>query len=429
MLRANFEIFDGVGPGTSQKLQDVGIMTWDDALRSSGSVPMSAKRAERFLKEVASAKSQFEAGHPCHFDRLLKPKEAWRLFSSFADRCVCFDIETTGLSPEDDDITIITTYRPAARKFGVFVKGQNLAEFPSTLKPGDVLVGFNNRAFDTPFIVNTFGDQLPRTAQADVRWILYAMGIKGPLKVIEQEEFGIVRPAQIHGFSGDEAVVEWYRWTRTKDPKILRRLLLYSAADTFVLDYLARESCRRNGCARFQDKVATHALFQTEHPEDWCTCLPPVPPLPDRSNPRQHAIADPEEEESAESLRESHYENIFLMALSDEMISRQERRVLDLFAAKYGLSQRVQEEIEHRARDAHQRRGGDVLVERVLAMSDEWQKWYLTELAMFSWVDGTLDRREHEILREIALKIGTPESEIGRMKEEATELGKALSYA
>ena len=427
MLRTNFEIFKGIGPGTVKKIHNAGLLSWQDAIESPEKLPVGKKRKTSLLEEIRNAKEQYEMKNLIPLEELLKPKATWALYSSFAEQCVLFDIETTGLSPEDDEITIISTYRPATREFRSFVRGDNLDDFPSSMQSNDIMVGFNNRAFDTPFIRAEFGSRLSSFAQIDLRWVLHGMGIKGKLKNLEREEFGIERPYVLQGFSGWEAINTWYKWWENGDEDSLSLLLYYGAADTYVLDYIAREVCRRNGCKRFAEKIDASVIFKGETINDWSNALPQLPP-PNTSELIDFEMKDEsaEEEEEKDRIKSEHYMNVFLMALADEDITSQERRILDLFASKYGLSYKKQKEIEQAAVAIYEKEQNMALVNRVVSMGSEWRVWYLEELTIFCWVDGTLDRREREVLGKIAGETGLSEKEIHGLKEYAAKLGDQL---
>lgn len=278
MFRRCFDIFPGIGPATAARFRESGITSWDQALADSCALPVGRARRAQLRHDLARAMVSYSRADAAHFDGLLSAGEAWRLFSSFPERCAFFDIETTGLSPYTDDITVICTYEPGTRTLLRFVKDENLERFPETLRAGAVLVGFNSRSFDMPFVRRVFGDRMPPFAQIDLRWVLHKMGIKGGLKAIESEHFGIARPVELDGFDGEQAVWAWHRWRRTGDRAVLDRLLLYCQADVIVLDRMLREICRRKGCPRFSCAPPAGNLFATPSASDWASAMPELPP-------------------------------------------------------------------------------------------------------------------------------------------------------
>ena len=432
MLRQCFEIFGGIGPGTAGKIRQVGIRSWHEALTDIDAVPVGRKRRLALEEELRAACERFEASDTLYFERVLKPREAWRLCSSFAERVIYFDIETTGLSPYSDDITLICTYSPVSRTFFQFIRGENLGEFPRTIRQGDILVGFNSRTFDMPFMYNTFGDRLPEIAQVDLRWVLQGLGISGSLKKIEQSDFGIRRPRELEGFAGEQAVAAWFEWQRTGDREILNRLVRYCSADAIVLDYLLRETCRRSGCGRFDSYVPPEVLFRTPRRGEWAEALPDIPPplgetrlrvVPAPSE-RAHKLAASERPETAD---DSEYKLVFLMALLDECVTKEERHVLDLFATMYGLSRRQQEDAERDGRSFYRAQGLTGIGDLVLARGREDALRGLQQLLMFAFVDGTLDKRERTLIVALARELAIGRAEFDGMRLEALRRGKELT--
>ena len=161
----------------------------------------------------------------------LSTADIWRLFSEFNDRAVYLDIETSGLYPGDDEITVIGLYD--GRNVHTFVNGRNLAEFETIAASFDLLITFNGSCFDLPFIRRFFpGISLPE-AHIDLRFLLKRLGFRGGLKYIEKE-FGIPRNPEIEGMDGYEAVKLWqaHQWG---DKDALDLLIKYNTADIINL--------------------------------------------------------------------------------------------------------------------------------------------------------------------------------------------------
>ena len=446
MLRKSFLFFKGIGPGAQAKLEKAGVQTWDDALEAGDNLPLGPTVRTRILGDLVEAQTQFDKTNAQYFVDLVKPKEGWRIFSSFPKKCVYYDLETTGLEPGYDEITTLTTYCPATRRLMTFVQGETLEYFFEEVDSDTVLVGFNNRAFDSRFLTATFGDVAARFPQIDLRWILHGMGIKGKLKEIEERTFGIHRPQALQGFDGFDAVNAWWDWKHHGDRDALDRLVYYNQADTMVLDYLMREVCRRHGCSRFSALLSPEIMFRSASSVDWPQALPDI----DLSAEARHRTEEPacdqgpvvgvpaprpppavegpavQAAEDDDQAASQHYQMLFLMALADECVTREERCVLDLFAAKYGLSRREQEDTEHRARDEFNRNGLDSITEYVLSHPGDGARWFVQELVMFSWIDGHLDAREQALLIRLAVKAGMDPGVIQDLRSEAIQLGKEL---
>ena len=88
------------------------------------------------------------------FRTLLPQREMWRLYPEFAQRALFLDIETTGLSPYYNEVTVIGGL--GGGRLELFVRGVNLHEFPAYVRQFPLLVTFNGSQFDVPFCGRTF---------------------------------------------------------------------------------------------------------------------------------------------------------------------------------------------------------------------------------------------------------------------------------
>lgn len=152
------------------------------------------------------------------------------MYSEFADSSVFLDIETTGLSPHYDDVTVVGLYD--GRTYSVFVKGDNLASLPKQLKQYAVVITFNGSGFDLPFLKAKLPACLP-SGHIDLRWAAYKLGYRGGLKEIEPK-FGVKRPRRLADIDGFEAVILWNRYRRG-DKDALKLLIDYNREDVVNL--------------------------------------------------------------------------------------------------------------------------------------------------------------------------------------------------
>jgi len=157
----------------------------------------------------------------------LSVTDLWRVFNEFRDRAVYLDIETSGVYPGADEITVIGLYD--GRNVHTFVNGGNLAEFEEVIASYDLVITFNGSSFDLPFIRQSFPSISLPPAHIDLRFFLKRLGCKGGLKHIEKE-FGISRDPEIDGMDGYDAVRLWmaYQWG---DRTALDLLIQYNTAD------------------------------------------------------------------------------------------------------------------------------------------------------------------------------------------------------
>jgi uncharacterized protein YprB with RNaseH-like and TPR domain len=170
-------------------------------------------------------------GNAAYFYNHLPTAERWRLYGDFRDSCAFLDIETTGMSLDGHEITVIGLYD--GEQMYHFIQGQNMEKFEDVIEAYDLLVTFNGARFDLPFITSFFRNFQFRQAHIDLRHVVRRLGYRGGLKSIEPL-FGIRRDHEIHDMSGHEAVILWHEHLRG-NPNALPRLLLYNEADVVNL--------------------------------------------------------------------------------------------------------------------------------------------------------------------------------------------------
>ena len=157
--------------------------------------------------------------NPSYFSNLLPSNQSWRLFPEFRDSTVYLDIETTGLDRYFNDITTIALYD--GHEIKTYVQGQNLDDFIEDIQKYKVIVTYNGKSFDIPFIEHYFNIRLDH-AQIDLRYVLYSLGLKGGLKSVERQ-LGMGR-GDLSDIDGFFAVLLWDEFQRTGDPKALETL-------------------------------------------------------------------------------------------------------------------------------------------------------------------------------------------------------------
>ncbi len=229
MLQSSFCHLDGVGGASEQRLWDAGVFSWADALQAE-TLPMrspSPVALKALLDESARRLAERDAAW---FGSRLPANQQWRLLPEFMDSVACVDIETTGLSWPQAHITTIALYDGHAVK--TYVHGDNLEAFADDIRQYDLLVTFNGKCFDVPFIERSFGISL-QCGHIDLRYVFKALGISGGLKQVERK-LGIDR-GDLAGVDGYLAVLLWKHYRRTRDPQALETLLAYNVEDVLNL--------------------------------------------------------------------------------------------------------------------------------------------------------------------------------------------------
>ncbi|MEE7504040.1 ribonuclease H-like domain-containing protein [Methylobacterium mesophilicum] len=148
------------------------------------------------------------------------------------------DVETTGLSLHYDRLTMVGYETGGRRAF--HIAGDDPRELLEALAAAEVLVTFNGKLFDVPFLLATFGPfKMPRH-HLDLRFAVRRVGLSGGQKAIEAS-LGLSLRDGFEGDDGAAAVLLWHRYLRG-DLEALRRLLVYNEADVrgmkAILDYV-----------------------------------------------------------------------------------------------------------------------------------------------------------------------------------------------
>ena len=109
-----------------KRLWDCGIISWNDFLKNSTGI-FSHKKNKIIRKELEVSKMALEAASIDYFFSRLPKDQVVRLYPHFIDKIVFLDIETTGLSIKNDNITSISLYDGNTIKN--YINGQNLWHF------------------------------------------------------------------------------------------------------------------------------------------------------------------------------------------------------------------------------------------------------------------------------------------------------------
>lgn len=232
MLRHSFIHAPGVGTRTERWLWDRGVRHWDD-LDGSARLPGVGPGVQRRLVEaIADARGALASGDSGYFQRRLPSREAWRIHGDFRDGARYLDIETDGLSWEAR-ITVIGV--ADASRAQAFVAGRDLERFASFMEGATMLVTFNGKAFDVPFIRRAFPRVPMPAAHIDLMHVYRALGLRGGLKRVERQ-VGMHR-GELDGVDGAYAVALWRRHL-AGDRRALEALERYNLEDVVNLRYL-----------------------------------------------------------------------------------------------------------------------------------------------------------------------------------------------
>jgi len=232
MLKNTFIHIQGIGAITEQRLWESGIRDWD-AIGGDLPSPVAPRRKHFLLNGIEESWRHFDGCNPSYFSKLLPANQSWRLFPEFRDSTVYLDIETTGLDRYFNTITTIALYD--GQEIKTYVHGQNLDDFIDEIYKYKVIVTYNGKSFDVPFLEHHFNIRL-RQAHIDLRYVLSSLGFRGGLKGCERQ-LGMDR-GDLKDIDGFFAVLLWEEYQRTGEQKTLDTLLAYNIQDTINLENL-----------------------------------------------------------------------------------------------------------------------------------------------------------------------------------------------
>jgi len=152
------------------------------------------------------------------------------------------DIETTGLYPQNDRITVIGIYfhdGNEGRLVQLYNEKLSCAYLLDTMKGTENIFTYNGERFDLPFINAHFGADLSRMYKhTDLMFDCWRHNLKGGFKAVLRR-LDIDRETE--GLSGLHAVMLWEKYCRANDKAALDLLLRYNRDDVVNLKQL-RES-------------------------------------------------------------------------------------------------------------------------------------------------------------------------------------------
>ena len=261
MLENTFCHIQGIGPRTEKRLWEADIHNWHSFL--NGHKPLISQAAYHAAARVIDESMHaLAAGEAAWFYNKLKSGDHWRMFRNFKHRAAYIDIETTGLERDLSSITTIALYD--GEKILTYVNGNNLECFIDDIFAYDLLVTYNGKSFDVPFIESFFDIRLPH-AHIDLRYVLNSLGFKGGLKSVEKR-FGISRN-ELEGVDGYFAVLLWMEYQNRNDSRALDTLIAYNVEDVVNLEFLMHHA--------YNLKVK-----DTPFKQDLTMTIPPRPDVP-----------------------------------------------------------------------------------------------------------------------------------------------------
>ncbi|MCI4370792.1 MAG: ribonuclease H-like domain-containing protein, partial [Thermoplasmata archaeon] len=154
MIRSTFLHLPGVGPITEAELWRRGVRDWAEFGELPEASALASARGDRVRVELAASERALAERHVEYFASRLPSAEHWRLYPAFRAETAFLDIETTGLSPYEGIVTVVSIH--GAGRTRTFVADEDLEELPAYLRKFRLLSTFNGRLFDVPFLAHRF---------------------------------------------------------------------------------------------------------------------------------------------------------------------------------------------------------------------------------------------------------------------------------
>jgi uncharacterized protein YprB with RNaseH-like and TPR domain len=237
MLKRTFVHIPGIGAKSEERMWQSGIASIDQLLdKTSGALDTGKPtRRKKNLHPVAHASVQALKERDFRFFYTHLPaNQHWRLLGEGL-KTAYLDIETTGLDVYSSHITSICVYDGC--NWNAYIYGRNLDAFREDIRQYELLVTYNGKTFDIPFVNHFFKINLD-TPHVDLRYPLAAKGYKGGLKKIEQT-LGLGRTGAMKDVDGFMAVHLWNEYATRKNPRALETLIAYNLEDVFNLAPMA----------------------------------------------------------------------------------------------------------------------------------------------------------------------------------------------
>ncbi len=232
MLTSTYIHIPRIGRTIEERIWSCGIKTWSEFAECQDDLPISAAKKRTILEGIDESVQRLRARDSGFFAQSLPKSEHWRAYSDFKDRIAFVDIETTGLSPNYDYMTVVGIYD--GKKTKTYVRGIDLDDVVCEFAKYDFLVTFNGARFDLPFIKHEYPEIEFNQLHTDLMYPLRRIGYSGGLKPIERT-LGITRSEDTTGITGFDAVRLWHEYERGS-ADALELLLKYNREDIVNLE-------------------------------------------------------------------------------------------------------------------------------------------------------------------------------------------------
>ena len=110
MITQSFIFLERIGDKLEQNIWSNGIYDWESFLKKEKINGLSKPRKLYYNRKILEARKNLFNANSSYFCDISPQSEMWRLYEFFKEDAVFLDIETTGLSKNNDDITVFGLY-------------------------------------------------------------------------------------------------------------------------------------------------------------------------------------------------------------------------------------------------------------------------------------------------------------------------------
>lgn len=242
LLRRSFQHLPRISAAAEARLWAQGISDWRELIRHTPiQLDLYRKGASALQSAVEASEAALATRDIAFFVQSLPKREFYRIAATFPESSLFLDIESTGLSPHYDQVTLVGWSVGSA--YTVLVDPSQIAQLEHDLHKHPIVVTFNGSLFDLPFLTKRFGADWSGLCHVDLRYLAKRVGLTGGQKKIEQE-IGLAREGLLSGITGAEAVSLWFDY-KEGDLNALCQLVRYNHADIEGMKFLFEEVVRR----------------------------------------------------------------------------------------------------------------------------------------------------------------------------------------
>jgi uncharacterized protein YprB with RNaseH-like and TPR domain len=232
MIKNSFIFLNNFGYSREKALWNSGILSWEDFLNKKSIKGLSKTNKEKNNRKIIDAERALENKNSEFFIRYFPKKENWRLYPEFKDSSIFLDIETDEYSKP----TVISLTDGYESK--TFVRGFNLdfKTIEEIISNYEMIVTFNGLSFDLRILRRYL--KFKNKIFLDLRAVFVRLGYNTGLKEMEKI-FGLSRSQRVSELRGEDAVLLWNYFLKTKNKRHLKLLIEYNHYDSCNLRPLA----------------------------------------------------------------------------------------------------------------------------------------------------------------------------------------------